>query len=94
MRGYLGHADNATWYGDKAHKSRFQRYELPRFPYVSLLPSPPPPLSPSSTPTPIFLGFECAALWLTASPFPHPLSSQNRFYMREFPLAWHGIDEK
>jgi hypothetical protein len=47
MRGYLGHADNATWYGDKAHKARFQRYELPRFPYVSplpLLPSPPPPL--------------------------------------------------
>ena len=48
MRGYLGHADNSTWYGDKVHKERFQKYELPRFP----------------------------------------------FYVREYPIAWHNIEEK
>lgn len=48
MRGYLGYPDNSTWYGDVAHLKRFQKYELPRFP----------------------------------------------FYMREFPLAWHQIEEK
>ena len=48
MRGYLGHADNSTWFGDKAHRERFQKYELPRFP----------------------------------------------FYMREFPIAWHNIEER
>ena len=33
MRGYLGWPDNSTWYGDVSHKRRFQKYELPRFPW-------------------------------------------------------------
>lgn len=33
MRGYMGYPDNTTWYGDKAHRDRFQEYEYPRFPF-------------------------------------------------------------
>ena len=33
MRGYLGLADNSTRYTDKKHRDRFQKYEMPRFPF-------------------------------------------------------------
>ena len=33
MRGYLGKHDKTVWYGDKKHKDRQQKHELPMFPY-------------------------------------------------------------
>jgi hypothetical protein len=33
MRGYYGHHDYTIWYGDKKHMDRFQKDELPMFPF-------------------------------------------------------------
>ena len=33
LRGYLGHPDTSVWYGDMKHRDRFQKPEIPKFPY-------------------------------------------------------------
>eukprot|EP01041_Mallomonas_annulata_P015415 gene15415-32605_t len=33
MRGYLGYPDSTVWYGDKGHRDRFQKPEMPKFPF-------------------------------------------------------------
>ena len=33
MRGYLGYDDTSVRMGDKGHKNRYQKHELPQFPY-------------------------------------------------------------
>ena len=33
MRGYLGYKDTSVYFGDLAHRDRFQKHELPMFPY-------------------------------------------------------------
>jgi hypothetical protein len=33
MRGYMNYSDNSTWFGDKEHMNRMQKYEYPRFPF-------------------------------------------------------------
>eukprot|EP00602_Paraphysomonas_sp_CaronLab_P009442 CAMPEP_0185029864 /NCGR_PEP_ID=MMETSP1103-20130426/16460_1 /TAXON_ID=36769 /ORGANISM="Paraphysomonas bandaiensis, Strain Caron Lab Isolate" /LENGTH=543 /DNA_ID=CAMNT_0027564775 /DNA_START=130 /DNA_END=1758 /DNA_ORIENTATION=+ len=33
LRGYLGLPATSVWYGDVKHRDRFQKYEVPKFPY-------------------------------------------------------------
>lgn len=33
LRGYMGYLDSSVYYGDKAHRDRFQHAELPKFPF-------------------------------------------------------------
>lgn len=33
MRGYMGYLDSSVFFGDKAHRDRYQHFERPRFPF-------------------------------------------------------------